>query len=34
MWWEGGGGKTNDNDVATKPMLFGHLSECARRDGI
>ena len=22
MWWEGGGGKTKDNDVATKPMLF------------
>ena len=23
MWWDGGGGKTKDNDVATKPMLFG-----------
>ena len=31
---QGGGGKTKGNDMATKPMLFGHLSECARRDGI
>ena len=23
-----------DNDVATKPTLFGHLSERAGRDGI
>ena len=30
----GGGGKTKDNDVATKPTLFGHLSERAGRDGI
>ena len=22
MWWEGGGRKTKDNDVATKPTLF------------
>ena len=22
MWWEGGGRKTKDNDVATQPTLF------------
>ena len=22
MWWEGGGRKTEDNNVATKPTLF------------
>ena len=31
---KGGGGKTKDNDVATKPTLFGHLSERAGRDGM
>ena len=31
---QGGGGKTKDNDMATKPTLFGRLSEHARRDGI
>ena len=28
-WWE-----DKRHDVATKPMLFGHLSERAGRDGI
>ena len=27
-------GRQKDNDVATKPTLSGHLSECAEMDGI
>ena len=33
MWWEGGGRKTKDNDVATQPTVC-QLSERAGRVGI